>query len=242
MRRALRVSLVLVAGCAPASVTALTDASVAADAGAVTDAPTASANDVPAPRDRPQGDDGALGPPAEVAVEVRTSGSCDALTACGGDVQGTWDVAGVCIEVPIDDTVMRCPGARITHRTGRASGRVVFGAGVARRQAQWSAQVEVFIPALCAGFVGGCAGIQSAVRAVVPDTTCATEGAGDCRCAARQAGALDDTDGYSTEGGQIVSATLRRRWDYCITGAQLRYRDASAMGPREPGTITLSRR
>ena len=40
-------------------------------------------------------------------------------------------------------------------------------------------------------------------------------------------------DGYTTEGGQIVSATLMRRWDYCIDGDALRYRDVSAREPRE---------
>jgi hypothetical protein len=32
-----------------------------------------------------------------------------------------------------------------------------------------------------------------------------------------------------------------RRWDYCIQGDALRYRDVSAREPREPGVITLRR-
>ena len=103
------------------------------------------------------------------------------------------------------------------------------------------AEVQVLIPAVCAAFVGGCPGIQAAVRNVAPDTTCAATTMGDCECTARQAGGLNDADGYTTEGGQIVSATLMRRWDYCIDGDALRYRDVSAREPREPGVITLRR-
>lgn len=237
-------------GCAPASVSTLADASGAdlprADLGnAIIPGQDVSAvQDAPAATDAatPPVDAGALGEPAWVGVDVRTSGACDALNACGGDVRGTWDVAGVCIEVPIADAVMRCPGAQISRTGGRARGRVTFDGARARRAAEWTAEVEVAIPAYCAALLGGCDGIQTAVRGAVPDTTCAADATGACRCLARQNGGIDDGDGYSTSGTQIVSATLLRRWDYCVSGAQLRYRDASATGPREPGTITLARR
>ncbi|MEZ4392333.1 MAG: hypothetical protein R3A48_14695 [Polyangiales bacterium] len=182
------------------------------------------------------------GEPPWVEVDVRTGGPCDPVTACGGEVEATWDVAGACIEVPLDETLMRCPGASVTRRGGRARGRVTFGSRVARRSAEWSAEVETMIPAVCASFVGGCEAIQSAARLAVPDTTCETLASGACRCLARQSGRIDDGDGYVTERGQIVSSSLGRRWDYCVQGDLLRYRDVSATGPREPGTITLRRR
>jgi hypothetical protein len=241
----LRASLALAvvgAACAPTIFAITTDASAPRDV-AVTlpDRPTLSTNDVPPTTDASV-DGAGLGAPAEVSVVVLTTGTCEALTACGGDVRGTWDVAAVCLEVPIEETVNRCPGGRVTRREGRASGRVIFGSGFAQRRAQWTAEVEVFIPGVCAGFLGGCPGIQSTVRAVAPDTTCVMEGLGDCRCTARQSGTLADGDGYDTASGQIVSSSLGRRWDYCIAADRLRYRDVSATGPREPGTITLARR
>ncbi|MFO0625525.1 MAG: hypothetical protein U0325_07885 [Polyangiales bacterium] len=181
------------------------------------------------------------GEPPWVDVDLRTRGTCPPLSRCGGDVRGTWDVAGVCLEVPIEDALGRCPGARVTRRAGRARGRVTFADALAIRRAEWTAEVQVLIPALCAALVGGCPGIQSSVRAVAPDTTCVAMGLGDCDCTVRQAGGLNDGDVYRLENNQIVSASLGRRWDYCIDGDALRYRDVSAREPREPGTITLRR-
>lgn len=186
-------------------------------------------------------DAGALGDPPWAPLDVRTSTTCPELVACGGSEVGTWDVSGGCIDVPIPPQLMSCPGARVTRSTGRARGRVAFASGFARRAAQWSVEVELVVPQLCASFVGGCGGLQNAIRGAIPESVCATESNGDCRCAARQSGEIRDADGYSTMNNQIVSATLVKRWDYCVDGTRLRYRDVSPTN-REPGTIELTRR
>jgi hypothetical protein len=253
----------------PASHDAGTDVSTTADTGAGPDAPPAmdasSVADVPPSPDvsaapdrgtpasdgsirppndlgNPFGDAGALGEPPWAMLDVRTSTSCPPLVACGGAVLGTWDVSGGCIDVPVPSQLMMCPGARVTRSVGRARGRVTFGPLIANRAAQWEVEVELFIPQVCAAFAGGCVGIQSTVRNALPDSVCVSEGAGDCRCAARQSGNIRDADGYTTMNNQIVSATLNKRWNYCIEGTRLRYQDVSAMGEREPGRIELTRR
>ena len=188
-------------------------------------------------------DAGALGDPPWVALDVRSTSACPALAACGGAIVGTWDVAGGCFELPVPADLMRCPGASVTRTTGRARGRVAFGPVLANRAAQWEVVAELAIPALCASVVGGCDGLQNIIRGAFPDAACGADGAsGNCRCAIRQTGSLRDGDGYTTMNNQIVSATLGRRWDYCVAGDRLRYRDASAMAPREPGLIELQRR
>ncbi len=189
-------------------------------------------------------EDGGLGDPAWVAVDILTDGStCPALDACGGDVVGTWDVTGGCFELPIEEALSRCPGAEVTRREGRARGRVTFDASFADRLAQSEVLVEIVVPSFCAGFVGGCSGIATMIAGQVPDSSCVTEASGDCRCAARQVTSIDDADGYVVEGNQIVSATLGRRWDYCIEGDALRYRDVTpGATDREPGIIGLGRR
>lgn len=234
--------LLPLAACAPASVSSLADAGNApADAVvARTDAVVARTDAPPAVTDTPAVTSD-LGEPPWVDVEVRTSGACPAVSRCGGEVRGTWDVAGACLEVPIEAALSQCPGASVTRRGGRARGRVTFGDRIAVRRAEWSAEVQLLIPAVCAAFVGGCPGIQSLIRNVAPNATCAVTSRGDCDCNARQSGSLGDGDAYSTEGGQIVSGVLMRRWDYCIEGELLRYRDVSAQEPREPGVITLRR-
>lgn len=187
-------------------------------------------------------DAGALGEPPWAPLDVRTTTSCPPLVACGGAEVGTWDVSGGCIDVPVPSQLMSCPGARVSRSVGRARGRVTFASGFARRAAQWEVEVELVVPMLCASFVGGCSGLQGILRGAIPDSACATEGNGDCRCAARQSGAIRDADGYTTMNNQIVSAVLGKRWDYCVDGARLRYRDATPTGAREPGTIELTRR
>jgi len=229
---------------APMDVTAPLDVTAPPDA--APDAPSASDDGPLLPStDAPPllGDAGALGEPPWVTLEVRTTTSCPPLAPCGGAVMGTWDVAGGCFDLPGPAELMRCPGARVTRSTGRARGRVNFGPVIAARAAQWEVEAELVVPMLCASFVGGCAGLQGIVRGAIPDSACAAEGAaGDCRCAVRQTGSLRDGDGYTTRDNQIVSATAGRRWNYCVTGDRLRYRDVSATEPREPGTIELTRR
>ncbi len=187
-------------------------------------------------------DAGALGEPAWAPLDVRTTTTCAPLAACGGAEVGTWDVSGGCIDVPVPAQLMSCPGARVSRSTGRARGRVTFASGFARRAAQWEVEVELAVPMLCASFVGGCGGLQGIIRGALPDSACSTESNGDCRCAARQSCAVRDADGYTTMSNQIVSAVLGKRWDYCVDGARLRYRDATPTGAREPGTIELTRR
>ena len=196
------------------------------------------------PRDAgdPFGDAGPLGPPSWTDLDVLDEGMCEPLVACGGDETGTWDVGGGCIEVPVPEQLMRCPGAAVTRRAGRARGRVTFASGVADRTAQWEVEVELFVPSFCASFVGGCDAITSTLRGVVPDSACRAEGEGDCRCAARQSGSIDDGDAYRIEANQIVSITSGKRWDYCVEDTRLRYRDVSAEGMLEPGIITLEQR
>ena len=188
-------------------------------------------------------DAGALGEPAWVPLDVRAGDrSCPPLAPCGGNESGTWDVGGGCIDVVSPTELMSCPGARIDRATGRARGRVVYAGGFARRASQWEIEMSLFIPQLCAAFIGGCSAIESIARASYPDTTCTTEGAGNCRCLVRQAGVINDGDRYTVSGTQFISASSGKRWNYCVAGNQLRYADVSRSGPREVGIIELTRR
>jgi len=188
-------------------------------------------------------DAGALGEPAWVPLDVRAGDrSCPPLAPCGGNESGTWDVGGGCIDVVSPEQLMSCPGARIDRATGRARGRVIYAGGFARRASQWEIEMSLFIPQLCVAFVGGCSALEAIARAAYPDTTCTTEGAGNCRCQVRQAGAINDGDRYTVSGTQFISASSGKRWNYCIAGNQLRYADVSPSGPREVGIIELTRR
>lgn len=231
---------------------AIADAAMAADSNIPSDAGSAPDREDPPAQDagnesdasNPFADAGALGEPAWVPITVLTAGSCPAISACGGNIVGTWDVSSACIEVPLEQALSLCPGAMITRREGRARGRVTFGASpmVARRVAQSEATVESFVPAACAQAVGGCMGLQSLLQRGAPTATCAAGAMGGCDCRATAAFTIDDGDAYRTEVNEIVSATSGKRWEYCVEGESLRYRDTSPSGMREPGSISLRRR
>jgi hypothetical protein len=271
MRHCVPLALVsLVAACSPAAVTGSFDAStdspaVPADQPLAADAPIAVVDAPPAvdagtPVDAPAPaldsgvvtpvdagslplDGGSLGEPMWVPLDVRTGDrSCPPLAPCGGNESGTWDVGGGCIDVVSPMQLMSCPGARIERAMGRARGRVVYAGGFARRASQWEIEMSLFIPQLCAAFVGGCSAIESIARATYPGTTCTTEAAGNCRCQVRQSGAINDGDRYTVSGTQFISASSGKRWNYCIAGNTLRYEDVSPSGPREVGIIELTRR
>lgn len=223
------------------------DVPAAVDAGSpAVDAPIPALDSgAPPPRDAGPGpvDAGALGEPEWVSLDVRTGGSsCPPLAPCGGNELGTWDVGGGCIDLASPDQLMSCPGARVSRTAGRARGRVTFAGGFARRASQWEVEADLFIPALCAAVVGGCSTLQTLVSAAYPGSTCMAAGAGDCQCAVRMGGAIDDADRYSTSANQIISASSGKRWNYCVAGDQLRYTDVSRSGPREAGVIQLTRR
>jgi hypothetical protein len=192
----------------------------------------------------PFADAGPLGAPEWVPVTVLTSSTCPPLAPCGGDIAGTWDVSGVCLEIPLATALAACPGATITRADGRARGRVVFSTApsIARRVAESEARVDLLVPAVCAAAAGGCAALQALLVRAAPGATCAAAATGDCLCTAQQRYTIDDGDAYTTMSNQIVSTTSGKRWDYCVDGSTLRYRDQSPSGAREPGVVSLRRR
>ena len=245
------------AACSPSSValpvtdaaTGRTDTPPAVDRGAPSDAVDSSVEDggilPPTDAGEPFADAGTLGAPAWVPLTIRVDGGCDPAGTCGGSVLGTWDVSGGCFDLPVPAQLSACPGAQVSETHGQARGRVTFLDTVAQRHAQWEVDATISVPAICAGFVGGCPGLQTLIRGAFADSACVADSAGGCRCAVRQTGAIDDGDAYTTASGQIISTLSGKRWNYCVTpgdSTHLRYDDASPSGAREPGVIDLVRR
>ncbi len=188
----------------------------------------------------PFGDAGELGDPEWVPIDVVDPGEC-VFAACGGDVVGTWDVTGGCIEVETPSELDRCPGATIEYR-GRARGRVVFTDTTVDRVGQSEVEAEVFVPAICAMFAGGCSGIEDAVAGAGAEASCVEDASGNCDCIAFSSFVIDDMDTYTIEGNEIVGAG-GKRFEYCIEdGGPFTYRDTSPSGTREPGQVELGAR
>ncbi len=180
--------------------------------------------------------------PEWVDLTVGEPGTCDDFTACGGDIVGSWDVRGGCLEVAIMDALSDCPGADVTRREGRGRGCVTFGEdGFATRVADAIVEVDLFVPSSCAAFVS-CASIESQIAATGVDVSCPVDDVGNCLCTTRVVSRIDNRDAYRTEGDEIVSTTGGKRWEYCVDGEDLTYVDTSPTGPREPGIVDLRRR
>lgn len=216
--------------------TTLQDVVVATDASDDVNWPDTGYNDASWP------DAGGLAPPDWVPITIGPVGSCAPLTPCGGNIVGTWDTNGACMEVDLESVLSQCPGAMVTRRTARGRGRVVFGAdGFGHRVADAEGEIDFFIPAICARYYS-CGSIQSASAALVTEATCTTEATGDCSCVARQITHMDEADFYTTANNEIVSRSSGKRWAYCVSGTALTYRDTSPTGPREPGITELRSR
>lgn len=185
--------------------------------------------------------DGGAGDPPWVEMTLGPAGTCDAFSSCPGEIVGIWETSGVCFEDDFEDTISRCPGAAVTGRTGRARGRVVFGAdGFAIRAAESEVEYEIFYPALCAA-VFSCAMVEAAIAPFVDTVSCPVDGTGDCTCTAALRTTIMDRDAYRTELGQIISVTSGKRWDYCVAGETLTYRDTDTSAAGEPGIVELTR-
>jgi hypothetical protein len=52
----------------------------------------------------------------------------------------------------------------------------------------------------------------------------------------------NEADAYTTASNQIIATVSGKRWDYCVAGTQMRYRDVSPTGNKEPGIIELGLR
>ena len=191
----------------------------------------------------PRGDAGAaeLEPPEWVALTVGPPGTCEPFTSCGGDVRGTWDLAGGCLEIDVDSALSSCPGARTTRHEARGRGRVVFDATSGHRFGEAWVEVDIFFPEVCARFYS-CDMLESALAATTTDAACTTEASGDCACTARNEWSFEQRDAYDIDVDEIVSRSSTKRWAFCVEGNRLGYEDTSPAPPREPGVYDLVRR
>ncbi len=185
-------------------------------------------------------DAGALGQPPWTPLEVTASSSCPSITACGGDVVGTWDVSGGCFDVNVGPLMTTCPTAMVSTR-GRVRGRFTFDGTTSSRITEQEADANVSIPASCLGTLGDCSNIATGFRMLGLETVCAVDSSGGCQCAVRNIVAISYAGTYSIMSNQIV--TGGETWNYCVTGTAMTYEDVTGgSDPQPPGTVDLTKR
>lgn len=172
-------------------------------------------------------------------AEITIAASCPAFAACGGDIEGVWNYQSVCIEEseilePINGV---CEGSLILSASGTAHGTITVDATEIRREIGTAVSAVVSLGTTCTGFCGGAPAI---IMSMFPGTTatCAVDtGDARCHCSIVFVNELDETNGYTIEGGDTVVTTdsSPRSFEYCVEdGGELRVREIDG----EPGTST----
>lgn len=165
--------------------------------------------------------------------------SCPAFEACGGAIEGTWHYQSICIEEaeiigPIEEF---CAGSIILASSGTAYGTLTVTPTSIQREIGTAVTAVVSLGTSCTALCGAVAGI---VESMAPgtDAECALDaGDGRCHCSIVFVNELDETNGYTIQGGDTVVTTdsTPREFEYCVEdGGELRVREIGG----EPGTST----
>ena len=164
--------------------------------------------------------------------------TCPPISACGGDVVGTWRVTQSCVS-GTQDLSSICPGA--TAEIDLAiDGTATFNADGTYTSMPIAGPVmyHEHFPSGCMPYGKTCAEIgQSLADAGTASGSCSTDSAGDCNCdATAQETANSQTGTYSMSGGMLtlVHDGTTSTATYCVRGNTL----SEMAGPGDGGLIT----
>src|SRR5580658_4715794 len=142
--------------------------------------------------------------PAGQTVVITLSASCPPVTACGGNVVGTWSPAGGCIVDPLATSKSLCPSLVVNSEVATVTGSVTFTSDFAMRNYTAHYGMDVTIPAACLD-LETCDEIQSDYQLYVPGTTCASVAEGACRCKGSIDTSAAQESAYTEENDEIVT-------------------------------------
>lgn len=181
-----------------------------------------------------------------------SGGACGPLTACGGDVVGTWTVKDFCGTGKISFST--CPQVDVNLDGVKATGEQTFGADKTySSNTQVSGSATMHIPTSCLMFGGlqvTCDFVNMTFmtqNATMPNDTiesltCSKEATG-CSCkVGLKAKTLAEMGTYSSNGTSLTltpSGGTAKTNDYCVAGTTLTYRPAAgAMATgSDPGAL-----
>lgn len=174
-----------------------------------------------------------------------TFGSCSGFTPCGGKLVGQYEFTAACVENP-ENAFPRvkqiCQTATVSDPSGTIQGTFTFNedAGVQRRNAIMTLNINAAIPADCANALGGCFNLGQAFDDGNGETgTC--DGQDDCTCTVTRVLTPDEkwtnyaTSGNNWSAGQEVNT-------YCAQAGTLQYQGIGLTASQHPGTFTLEAR
>jgi hypothetical protein len=166
--------------------------------------------------------------------------SCEAVTSCGGDVVGTWVVAGSCLPVSgmanVSGFGLGCTAAPVTGLLEVTGTWTARADGTFTDQTITSGDSQLELPPEClnvSGTITTCDRLGGAFQALgyasVLCTDAASGGGCTCQASAEQAGGLamlaigaPSMGAYSAANGVLTTSTgVDTEYAYCVTGNTL---------------------
>jgi hypothetical protein len=168
---------------------------------------------------------------------------CQTLTACGGDVTGSWEYTSGCVSTdPLFKQV--CSTLTLSNLTGDSRGSVVFTATNVTRAITTNLAGTANIPVACT-FGQSCTTVQAAVANAFKTVTC-TAAASGCTCNFTYQAVTSDSVPYTKGTNQFTTEPgtgNAKTYDYCIAGVTpvFTYRELGTT-PRDPGVFLMGRK
>lgn len=180
-----------------------------------------------------------------------STGQCGLANACGGDVEGTWNITSVCVE-----NAAALAGMAVADRPECASlfkdtqvhadGTMAFASGTATTAYTLTVDLHAAFTRECLGALGSVSAsaidlqgscerldMEFSINSSFTGASCAIAGETcDCMISRRQTQSVTGT--YTTEGSALIDDE-GTRGDYCVDGSML-----SIVVASEPTTVRFT--
>ncbi|MET0384392.1 MAG: hypothetical protein ABW321_00465 [Polyangiales bacterium] len=154
--------------------------------------------------------------------------------ACGGDIEGSWEVTEACYKV-LKQPELECKEARADMQVDDASGAIVFDTDTFSIDAALNLRLVLNYPASCkAEASDSCAGFEGVVLGSPVDCVAAADG---CVCEAEFVAQVTDNGIYDISGNQVELPGGDS--DYCVQGDTLTIRPTLSMAVDGMGEMNL---
>ena len=174
---------------------------------------------------------------------------CPALTACGGDVVGSWEYNAGCVSTDALFTQAKslCPTITFSSMTGDSRGSVIFTNAMVARAINTNISGVANIPASCTAVIT-CAQIQSGLATAAKTASCVNGIAGGCVCDFTFQAITSGVVPYTKAANQFTTdpgTGQTKTYDYCRTGTPaapvFTYKELGQQ-PRDPGIFTMQKK
>ena len=174
---------------------------------------------------------------------------CGQVSACGGDLTGTWTITSGCLtSAGVKDAESgatgSCSGLTVAVTNISVSGTVTFNADMTYTFASLQEQSTLTLnaPASCVGS-GSCSALASALESTGDVASATCSGTSGCSCTAMQTPQTETESGtYSVSGSTVTtvpSTGTASSTPFCVQGSVLHLLDTSTMSMGAMGQATI---